>query len=240
MQNFTYYSPTKYIFGVDTHLKVGKEIKKLNKKSVLLVYSGSVKRTGLLDKVIDSLEKEGINYELYGKAFSNPTSDLVYEGIEKAKSIDVDFILAIGGGSPIDLAKSIAVGVYYDGDFLDFYSGKDIESAVDLGVILTIAASGSESSPNAVITNTKTMEKSAIESDYIRPKFAIMNPELTLSLSSFQTGCGVSDMFSHLLERYFTNTPNVDLTDRILEAIMKELTIIGPKAVKDMNDINSR
>ncbi|MDY3006536.1 iron-containing alcohol dehydrogenase [Anaerococcus porci] len=240
MQNFTYYSPTKYIFGKESHIKVGEEIKRINKNNVLIVYPEIFESNGLIASIEESLKKEELKYSLFNKVEPNPTSDLVYQGINIAKSSKTDFILAIGGGSSIDLAKSIAIGVEYDGDFWDFYCGKEIKEAIDVGVILTIASSGSESSPNAIITNKKTFEKIAIESDLIRPVFSIMNPELTLTLNKFQTASGIIDIFTHCLERYFTNTESVQLSDRLLEGIMKTLVEIGPMAIQNSEDLSSR
>lgn len=239
MKSFTYFSPTKYIFGKDSINRVGEEVKEHSKGKVLIVHSNSSKKSGLVKKIIENLEQCNIEHIEYGKAVGNPTSELVYEGIEIGKNNKIDFILAIGGGSPIDLAKAIAVGILDEGDFWDYFQGKEIKKAVNLGVVLTIAASGSESSPNAIITNEKTLDKTAIESDLIRPKFSIMDPELTMTLSKFQTACGLTDIFSHCLERYFTNTQSVGLTDRLLESIMATLLVEGKRVVENPNDYDA-
>ena len=240
MNSFTYYSPTKYIFGLDSHNKLGEELKKLKKKKILIVYSSSSKKNGFIDRVEKILEENKISFVEYSGVKTNPTTDMAYECIDLAKKNDVDFILAVGGGSAIDLAKSVAVGLCCNSDVWDFYLGKEIEKAVEIGVILTIASSGSESSPNAILTNNDTLEKMAIESDLIRPVFAIMNPELTMTLTSYQTACGITDIIAHCLERYFTNTENVDLTDRLLESIIKSVMKEGKKAVFCKEDVESR
>lgn len=240
MNSFTYYSPTKYIFGLDSHNKLGEELKKLKKKKILIVYSSSSKKNGLIDRVEKILDENMISYVEYSGVKTNPTTDMAYECIDLARKNDVDFILAVGGGSAIDLAKSVAVGLCCNSDVWDFYLGKEIEKAVEIGVILTIASSGSESSPNAILTNNDTLEKMAIESDLIRPVFAIMNPELTMTLTSYQTACGITDIIAHCLERYFTNTENVDLTDRLLESIIKSVIKEGKKAVFCKDDVESR
>ena len=229
MNSFTYYSPTKYIFGLDSHNKLGEELKSLKKKKILIVYSSSSKKNGLIDRVEKILDENMISYIEYSGVKTNPTTDMAYECIDLARKNDVDFILAVGGGSAIDLAKSVAVGLCCNGDVWDFYLGKEIEKAVEIGVILTIASSGSESSPNAILTNNDTLEKMAIESDLIRPV-----------LTSYQTACGITDIIAHCLERYFTNTENVDLTDRLLESIIKSVIKEGKKAVFCKDDVESR
>ena len=196
MNSFTYYSPTKYIFGLDSLNKLGEELKKLKKKNILIVYSSSSKKNGLVDTVKKILNENMISYVEYSGVKTNPTTNMAYTCIDFARENNIDFILSIGGGSSIDLAKSVAVGLCYSGDVWDFYLGKEIEKAVEIGVILTIASSGSESSPNAILTNNDTLEKMAIESDLIRPVFAIMNPELTTTLTSYQTACGITDIIA--------------------------------------------
>jgi alcohol dehydrogenase YqhD (iron-dependent ADH family) len=175
-----------------------------------------------------------------GGAVPNPRSGLVYEGIELCRKENVDFILAVGGGSAIDSAKAIAIGVPYEGDFWDFYEGKRIEKALPVATILTLTAAGSEASSSSVITHENGMVKRGTGSNLIRPVFSILNPELTTSVSAYQTACGSTDMFAHVLERYFTNTKNVEITDRIAEGIM--LTIINqtPKALENPNDYDAR
>lgn len=222
MLNFSLYNPTKFVFGKDTENQVGALIKKNKAKKVLLHYgSGSVKRSGLLDRVIESIKKENIEYVELGGVVPNPRDTLVYEGIELCKKENVNFVLAIGGGSVIDSAKAIAVGVKYKGDFWECYDDDTkIKSALPVGVILTIPAAGSEGSNASVITKTDGMLKRSTHSDLIRPVFSIINPELTYTLPSYQTAAGVVDMMSHILERYLTKTNDVILTDRLCEATL--------------------
>lgn len=222
MLNFKYYSPTEFVFGKDTELEVGKLLKKNRGKKVLIHYgSGSVKRSGLLDRVIKSLESVGIEYVELGGVVPNPRDTLVYEGIKLCLEEKVNFILALGGGSVIDSSKAIALGVKYNDDFWDLYEDSSkIKSALPVGVILTIPAAGSEGSNASVITKTDGMLKRVTNSNHIRPKFAIINPELTYTLPSYQTACGVTDMISHILERYLTKTNDVILTDRLCESTL--------------------
>lgn len=155
---------------------------------------------------------------LLGGVQPNPRSGLVYEGIKLCKKENIDFILAVGGGSTIDSAKAIAAGVVYDGDFWDFYCGKYIDKALPVGTILTISAAGSEGSPDSVITREEGMLKRGASGDAIRPKFSILNPAFTQTLPVYQTACGITDIMAHLYERYLTNTKDVEVTDRLLEA----------------------
>lgn len=222
MLNFNYYSPTEFIFGKDTENKVGEAIKKQRAKKVLIHYgSGSIKRSGLLDRVIRSLEEYKIEYIELGGVVPNPRDILVYEGIKLCQDEKVDFVLAVGGGSVIDSAKAIAMGVKYKGDFWDmFEDASKIQKALTLGVILTIPAAGSEGSAASVITKTEGMLKRVVYSNHLRPVFSIINPELTYTLPSYQTAAGVVDMISHILERYLTKTKDVILTDRLCEATL--------------------
>ena len=241
MNNFNFYSPTFFEFGKDTETKTGKLVARFGGKKVLVHYgSGSVVRSGLLARVTKSLEEAGIQYVELGGVVPNPRSGLVYEGIELCRKEGVDFILAVGGGSAIDSAKAIAIGVPYEGDFWDFYQGRPIKEALPVATILTLAAAGSEASNSSVITHENGNMKRGTGSNLIRPVFSILNPELTTTLPPYQTSCGATDMFAHVLERYFTNTKDVEITDRICEAIM--LTIINetPKALADPTDYLAR
>ena len=241
MNNFDFYSPTYFVFGRDRENDAGKYVKKFGGSRVLVVYGGqSAKKSGLLDRVKASLEAEGLPSLELGGVKPNPRSGLVYEGIELARKEKVDFLLAVGGGSVIDTAKTIAMGVPYDGDFWDFFSGKVPEVSLPVGVVLTLAASGSEGSPDAIITNEKTLEKTAAEADCIRPKFSIMDPVLTESLPPFQTACGITDIISHAFERYFTPTKNVETTDRMLEGIVLAMMHEGRRVMKDPHDYEAR
>ena len=241
MNNFTFYSPTYFSFGKDTENEVGVYVKRFGGHRVLIHYGGgSVVRSGLLDRVKTSLEKEGITYVLLGGVQPNPRSGLVYEGIELCKRENVDFILAVGGGSAIDSAKAIAAGVIYDGDFWDFYCGKAIENALPIGTILTISAAGSEGSPDSVITYEDGMFKRGASGDVIRPKFSILNPALTQTLSAYQTACGITDIIAHLYERYLTNTNDVEVTDRLLEALLLTMVHEGPRVIANPDDYEAR
>ncbi len=241
MNNFTFYSPTFFAFGKGTEGDTGKYVKRFGGSKVLIHYGGgSVVRSGLLERVCDSLNKEGIPYVTLGGVKPNPRSGLVYEGIDLCRKEQVDFVLAVGGGSSIDSAKAIAAGVLYDGDFWDFYSGKPIEKALPVGTVLTIAAAGSEGSPDSVITKEEGMFKRGAGSDAIRPKFSILNPELTQTLPPYQTACGVTDIMAHLYERYLTKTKDVEVTDRLIEALLLTMINEAPKVMENPNDYEAR
>ena len=241
MENFTFYSPTYFVFGKDGEEKVGEMVKRFNGSKVLIHYGGgSVVRSGLLDRVKKSLEAEQIGFVELGGVKPNPRSGLVYEGIELCKKENVDFILAVGGGSTIDSSKAIAAGALYNGDFWDFYSGKEIEEALPIGTILTIAAAGSEGSANSVITRESDMMKRGASGDAIRPKFSILNPALTQTLPAFQSACGITDIMAHLYERYLTNSTEVEVTDRLIEALMLTMKHEGPRVIEDPNNYDAR
>lgn len=242
MENFTFYSPTKFVFGKETELQAGSLVRSFGGSKVLLHYGGgSAVRSGLIDRVKSSLEKEGIAYIELPGVKPNPRSGLVYEGIDICKKNGVDFILAVGGGSAIDSSKAIAAGTLYDGDFWDFYSGKaGIEKALPVGTVLTIAAAGSEGSGDSVITKEEGMYKRGTGSEAIRPKFSILNPELTTTLPAYQTACGITDIMAHLYERYLTNSKDVEVTDRLLEALLITMKNEGPKVIKDPSDYQAR
>lgn len=225
MDNFIFNSPTYFSFGRDTENGAGALVKKFGGSKVLIHYGGgSAVRSGLLDRVKASLEKENIPYVLLGGVQPNPRSGLVYEGIKLCRKENVDFVLAVGGGSVIDSSKAISAGVPYDGDFWDFHCGKPVEKALPVGTVLTIAAAGSEGSGNTVITHENGMLKRGCRTEILRPKFSILNPALTMTLPSFQTACGITDILAHLYERYITDTKEVEVTDRLIEALM--LTVI--------------
>ena len=241
MENFTFYSPTFFAFGKETENQAGEYIKRFGGTKVLIHYGGSsAKKSGLLDRVEASLNKEGIPYVMLGGVKPNPRSGLVYEGIDLCKEEGVDFILAVGGGSVIDSSKAIAVGVVYDGDFWDFYSGKPIEEALPVGTILTIAAAGSEGSPDSVITKEEGMFKRGASGNAIRPKFSILNPELTETLPPYQTAAGLTDIMAHLYERYLTNTKDVEVTDRLIEGLLLTIKHEGPRVIADPNCYEAR
>ncbi len=241
MENFEFYAPTCFVFGKDTESKAGEYVERFGGSKVLIHYGGgSVVRSGLLDRVKKSLEDKSIPYVELGGVKPNPRSGLVYEGIDLCKKENVDFILAVGGGSVIDSSKAIAAGVVYDGDFWDFYRGKRIEKALSIGTILTIAAAGSEGSPDSVITKEEGMFKRGASGDAIRPKFSILNPALTQTLPPFQTAAGITDIMAHLYERYLTNSEEVEVTDRLIEGLLLTMIHEGPRIIADPDNYEAR
>lgn len=226
MNNFTFYSPTEFVFGRETESRTAELVKKYGGSKVLIVYGGgSVIRSRLLARVESVLSDAGITYVELGGIQPNPTDPKVYEGIELGRRERIDFILPVGGGSVIDTAKAIAVGIPYEGDFWDFFIGKAVpEKAVRIGVVLTIPAAGSEGSGNSVITKLDGLKKLSLRTpEVLRPAFAVMNPELTYTLPAWQTACGITDMMAHIMERYFTNTEDTEVTDRICEGTLKAI-----------------
>ena len=223
MFDFKYFAPTKVLFGKNTESKVADLIKEFGGTKVLIHYGGgSVVRSGLLKRVKDTLDSAGISYVELGGAVPNPHLSLVYEGIELCKKENVDFLLAIGGGSAIDSAKAIGYGLANEGDVWDYYDYKrKVTGSVPLGVILTIAATGSEMSDSSVITKEEGLVKRGYSSDFGRPKFAILNPELTMTLPDYQTACGCTDIMMHTMERYFTNGGNMEITDALAEGLLR-------------------
>lgn len=242
MDNFTFYSPTYFDFGRGTELHVAKLVRRFGGTKVLLHYGGgSIKESGLYDRVVGCLNKGGIAFRELGGVKPNPRSGLVQEGIRLCKSENIDFILAVGGGSVIDSAKAIAAGSVYDGSFLDFYRGKAvIEGALPVGTVLTIAAAGSEGSGNTVITDEETQVKKGAKSDWLRPKFSILNPELTYTLPAYQTAAGATDIMIHVCERYFSNTEEVEITDRLCEGILKTIIYETPRVIENPRHYEAR
>ena len=226
MDNFNFCSPTEFIFGRDTQRHAGTALASRGASKVMIVFgSDRIRTNGLLQQIEDSLTQSGVAFVEYGGIQPNPTAASVYEGIALALKESVNFILAVGGGSHIDAAKGIALGAVYPGDFWDFYCGKETPRfALPVGVVLTIPAAGSEGSGNSVITNEETHQKISVRyPGLLRPRFAIMNPELTLSLPWNQTAYGVVDMMAHIYERYFSNTVGTQLVDAYSEAIMRDV-----------------
>lgn len=242
MENFRFYAPTYFVFGQDAPAQTGEMVKRFGGSKVLLHYGGgSVKRNGVLDEVEASLEKAGIPFVELGGVKPNPRSGKVYEGIELCRREGVDFILAVGGGSTIDSAKAIAAGALYEGDFWDFYSRYDfVERALPVGTVLTIAAAGSEGSPDSVITLENGMLKRAAHGECLRPRFSVMNPGYTETLPAYQTACGITDIMVHVCERYFTNTKEVEITDRLCEAVLKTMIEEAPRVLADPHDYQAR
>ena len=223
MFDFRYFTPTKVVFGKNTEDQVADLIKEFGGTKILIHYGGgSVVRSGLLKRVTDKLDSAGISYVTLGGAVPNPHLSLVYEGIELCKKEKVDFLLAVGGGSAIDSAKAIGYGLANEGDVWDFYDNKrKADGCMPLGVILTIAATGSEMSDSSVITKEEGLIKRGYSSDHGRPRFAILDPELTMTLPDYQTACGCTDIMMHTMERYFTNGGNMELTDAMAEALLR-------------------
>lgn len=243
MDNFIFYSPTEFIFRKGTEDNTGETLLRYGARKVLVLYGGSsAMRSGLSDRVQTSLNSAGITYHILSGIQPNPMDDKVYEGIETVKREGIDFLLAVGGGSVIDTAKAIAAGALYEGDFWDFFSGKStVSKALPLGVILTIPAAGSEGSGNTVITKREGLLKLSVRTMYeLRPRFAIMNPELTYTLPPYQTAAGVVDMMVHIMERYFSNTENCEVTDRLCEGILKAIVNEAPKTMTDPEDYGAR
>ncbi len=242
MDNFQFYSPTEFIFGKDTESQCGVYVKKYGGTKVLVHYgSQSAVKSGLLGRVTASLEQEGIPYVTLGGVQPNPRDTLVYEGIELVRKEGIDFILAVGGGSVIDSAKGIAVGVPYEGDFWDMYMREvPVKAALPVATVLTIAAAGSEGSPSSVVTKEEGMLKRSIGSDLVRPRFSILNPQLTCTLPAYQTACGATDIMAHVFERYFTNTKEVEITDRLCEAVLCTMVKETPRVIADPDNYDAR
>ena len=237
MLNFDFYAPARILFVKGEESRIGELLKPRAKKVLLHYGGGSVKRSGLLARVTDSLVKSGISFVELSGVLPNPRLSLVHEGIALCRKEQVDLILAVGGGSVIDSAKAIAVGVYYDGDVWDLYETfLQVDRALPVATILTIPAAGSESSEHTVITNEEKGLKRGYGNPLLRPVLSIMNPELFFTLPKAQLGYGVADMMSHVFERYFTNTTHTDLTDGLCEVTLKTLMKNAPIALGDMHN----
>lgn len=241
MNSFDFYSPTYFAFGREKETDCGTYIRRFGGHRVLVVYGSRIaKDTALLEKIHSSVTRAGLTYLDFTGVETNPGSEKVYEGIELCRRESIDFLLAVGGGSTIDTCKAIAIGVPYAGDFWDFFTGKTPEDALGVGVVLTLASSGSEGSPNAIITNEKTLDKCACEGDVVRPRFAVMDPQLTTTLPPYQTAAGVTDIISHCFERYFTATENVEITDRMIEGTVIGLMYEARRVMADPADCDAR
>ena len=247
MDNFEFYSPTRFVFGRGAEEKTGMLVRKHGGTKVLLHFGGgSVKANGVYGKVTASLEAAGVAYVPLGGVQPNPRSGLVREGIALCRREKVDFVLAVGGGSVIDSAKAIAFGTLYAGDFADFYFGKDVKrptpvpAALPVGTVLTIAAAGSEGSANSIITLEPDMLKRGATGDVLRPVFSVLNPEFTFTLPAYQTACGATDMFAHVVERYFTLTRDVVVSDELCEGIMRTIVAASRTAMSAPRDYAAR
>lgn len=240
MLNFDLYMPARIVFGRGTQQKIGELIKPHAGKVLLHYGGGSIKRTGLYDEVVKSLRDSRVDFVELGGVVPNPRLTLVHEGIALCKKEKVDLILAVGGGSVIDSAKAIAMGVYHDGDVWDIYNqGLDIKKALPVAIVLTIPAAGSESSGDTVISNEATGRKYGYGHPLLRPLVSVMNPELFFTLPKNQIANGVADMMSHIFERYFTNTTPADLTDALCEATLRTILSNAPRLLQDPQDYDA-
>ena len=244
MENFAYYTPTKVVFGKDEEKNVGKLAKEFGAKKVLIHYGGgSAVRSGLIDKIKTSLTEENISFVELGGVKPNPRLSLIYEGIKLAKENSVDFILAVGGGSVIDSAKGIGYGIANPDieDVWDLYIGKKkTQKCAPIGVVLTIAAAGSEMSGGSVVTKEDEQLKRSYGCDNARPKFAVMNPELTYTLPKYQIACGVVDIMMHTMERYFSPVGNLELTDTIAEGLLRTMIKYGKLSLENPYNYEAR
>lgn len=240
MIGFEYYNPAKIVFGEGSERSLVSLLKDQNVKSLLLVYSGAfIKELGIYDVIKKGVEELNIKFSESGDVVPNPSIELVRQLVAQGKKDEVDFVLAVGGGSSIDTAKAVAIGIPYDGDVWDFFSkGVSPERVIGIGVIATTASSGSETSNAAILSNGEW--KLGFEDDRIIPKFAIMNPRFTVNLPAYQTYVGIADVLSHLLERYFSDEKNSDTTDYLIEGAIKALTVNARRLIKDPRDINAR
>ena len=239
MDNFVFQNPCKIVFGKGQQAKVGELVKEYADKILLVYGRNSIKKNGIYDEVTGSLKENGISYCELNGVKGNPEMDLVYEGIRICRENDLGFILAVGGGSVIDTCKAISVGVPYEGDVWDFYLRKaKPEKALPLGTVLTVVGAGSEMSCSNVVTKDKL--KRDFDHQIIIPRFSILNPEYTYTVSAYQTACGSFDAMSHLMERYFTQTAHTDVTDRMIEGLLKTLRIFTPLAIKDPTNYDYR
>jgi alcohol dehydrogenase len=240
MDDFEFRNPTKIVFGRGAETKVGAEAALYSKKVLLHYGSGSIKATGLFDRVTTSLRKAGVEWVELGGVQPNPRLALVHEGVRLCKQHGLGLVLAVGGGSAIDSAKAIAMGAKIEGDVWDFYLGKGAPvAALPIGTVLTIPAAGSEASTGTVITKEEGWLKRSVNSELVYPRFSMLNPELAFTLPPFQVACGAVDIMSHLMERYFTNVKNVSFTDRLLEATMKTIIDKAPLVMKNRRDYDA-
>ena len=242
MHAFTQYTPTRIVFGRETEKQTGQLAKQCGASRVFVVYGGgSVVRSGLLERIEASLKEAGLEYRTLGGVKPNPRLSFARQAVEMSKEFGSDFVLAAGGGSVIDTAKAVAHGTANpDTDIWDFWSRKKtVEKSLPVGVVLTLAAAGSETSDSAVLTNEETQIKRGLSTDFNRPVFAVMNPELTYTLPKYQVGCGIVDIMMHTLDRYFTQTENNEMTDEIAEGLLRTVVRNGAVAIKDSHDYNA-
>lgn len=238
----SYYSPTRVVFGKGAKNEVGKELEKEGAKKVLVHFGGSsAEKSGLLSLVRESLKEKKIDFVELGGVKPNPRLSLVREGIEIGKKEGVDFILAVGGGSVIDSAKAIGYGIKECGDVWDFYEGrKEAQSSVPIGVILTLSATGSELSNSSVITNEEGFLKRGYNNDISRPRFAILDPELTYTVSRYQTEVGSIDIMMHTIERFFHSGDGLDFTDELAATLIRDTIEKGLIAIENPDNYQAR
>lgn len=240
MLNFTYHSPTKFVFGDNAEASLVQEASRLGTKILIHYGGGSIKKSGLYGRVKSYLAEAGVEFVELGGVKPNPALTTVREGIDLCRAEGVTGILAVGGGSVIDSAKGIALGVPYNGDVWDFYTGREVTEALPLGTILTLPAAGSEGSGGSVITDEDTQSKFHCGADILRPVFSLLNPKLTYTLPPWQTAAGIVDMISHVMERYFSNTENVDMTDRLCESVIRSVIDAAPAVLEDPENYEAR
>lgn len=240
MKGFEYYNPAKIVFGEDSETRLFNLLTDFNVTSLLLVYSGDfIKTLGIYDVIRDAVERLGIRFSESGEVVPNPSIELVRKLVYQGKKDKVDFVLAVGGGSSIDTAKAVALGIPYDGDVWDFFDkGVSPESVLNIGVIATTASSGSETSNAAILSYGEW--KKGFEDDRIIPRFAIMNPRYTANLPWYQTSVGIADVLAHLLERYFSDEKNSDTTDYLIEGAVRALQVNARRLKEDPTNINAR
>ena len=247
MDGFEFYSPTRFVFGRESEKKTGELVRRCGGTKALLHFGGgSVKANGIYDKVVAALTEAEVPYIPLGGVQPNPRSGLIREGIDLCRREKIDFVLAVGGGSVIDSAKAIAFGTVYEGDFADYYFGKDVKApkpvpaALPIGAVLTIAAAGSEGSANSIVNLEPGNLKRGATGEALRPKFAVLNPMFTYTLPPFQTACGAVDIFAHLVERYFTPTQDVMVSDELCEGLMRTVVAASVKALAEPTDFAAR
>jgi len=241
VENFVFQNPTRIVFGKGVEKDTGKETAQYSRKVLLHYGSGSIRKSGLYDRVCQSLKAAGVAWTDLPGVVPNPRLSLVREGISICRREKIDFILAVGGGSVIDSAKAIGIGVPYEGDVWDFYTRKaTVKQMLPVGVVLTIPAAGSEASNGSVITKEEGEYKRDAGGECMRPKFAVMNPELTYTLPPYQTACGASDIMAHIMERYFTRVPAVEFTDRLCEVTLKTIIHNTPIVLENPTDYDAR
>lgn len=241
MLNFKYYIPTALYFGKGEVTSLEHELKGRYKRLLLVTGSGSVKSNGIFDQVLVQIKKAGLDHKELSGIQSNPRLKSVYKGIEICRDNDIDLVLGVGGGSVIDASKAIAAGAEYDGDCWDFFINKaSPERALDIGCVLTLAATGTEMNGNSVITKEDTKRKLALCTPYIRPRFSILDPEYTFSVNRYHTAAGVVDIIAHIFEQYFSHTEGCDVQDRIAEALLKVCVKYGPVVLESPHDYDAR